>query len=174
MAGLLTDDGEPRFVAAMQRYVDRLAWAAQAAQAAGKRLTIEPINHRDMPGYLLTHQAQAHAVLEAVSSSALEVQMDIYHCQITEGDITHQLGHWLPTGRVGHMQIAAVPDRGEPDQGELNHVHVLEQIRRLGYGGWIGCEYRPRQVGPGGTTAGLGWLRHWHSQHQNQDQTYRG
>ncbi len=161
MAGLLDPNDPQGDVAALQRYIDRLSWAAQQASQAGKTLMIEPINRRDMPGYLLTHQAQAHDIVQRVGSPALQVQMDLYHCQITEGDITHRLNTWLPTGRVGHLQMAAVPDRGEPDQGELAHVHVLEELSRLGYGGWIGCEYRPRRTGPGGTTAGLGWLQAW-------------
>jgi hydroxypyruvate isomerase len=159
MAGLVADTDGPHFVAAMQRYTNNLQWAAERAQAQGKALMIEPINRRDMPGYLLTHQAQAHGVAQALASSALQVQMDLYHCQITEGDVTHRLRQWVPTGRVGHLQIAGVPDRGEPDEGELNYAYVLEQLIQLGYGGWIGCEYRPRRAGPGATSAGLGWLR---------------
>lgn len=171
MAGLLNVADLPddaMAVAALQRYTDRLTWAASQAEQAGKAVMIEPINRRDMPGYLLTHQAQAHDIVAQVGSPALQVQMDLYHCQITEGDITQRLNTWLPGGRVGHMQIAAVPDRGEPDQGELAHVHVLEQLVRLGYGGWIGCEYRPRRTGPGGTTAGLAWLRAWQQHHTTQ------
>ena len=167
MAGVLEEAGPAEDVAAMQRYVSRLSWAAQQAAQAGKRLLIEPINRRDMPGYLLTLQARAHEVVRLVGSPALGVQMDLYHCQIVEGDITHRLNTWLPTGQVGHLQIAAVPDRGEPDQGELRHGHILEQLVGLGYGGWIGCEYRPRRQGPGATSAGLSWLRNWHRQQQD-------
>ncbi|HEX5373737.1 MAG TPA: 2-oxo-tetronate isomerase [Aquabacterium sp.] len=145
----------------LNRLQERLHWAAAQAQAAGRILTIEPINPRDMPGYLLTHQAQAHELVERIGSPALQVQMDLYHCQIVEGDITMRLRQWLPTGRVGHLQIAAVPDRGEPDQGELNYAHVLAELTRLGWTGWIGCEYRPRHSGPGGTSAGLDWMRSW-------------
>ena len=162
MAGLCPHDERTRHRAAMQRYESRLAWAAGEARAAGKTLLIEPINPRDMPGYLLTRQAQAHELVARIDSPHLKVQMDLYHCQITEGDVSMRLRQWLPTGQVGHVQIAAVPDRGEPDQGELHYPHVLEQLASLGYAGWVGCEYRPRGVsiptGPSATTAGLGWL----------------
>ncbi len=164
MAGLCPDPAAA--AEAWQHYESRLAWAAQQAQAAGKTLLIEPINPRDMPGYLLTHQAQAHGLVARIGSAHLGVQMDLYHCQIVEGDITHRLRQALPTGRVKHLQMAGVPDRNEPDRGELHHVHVLDELQALGYGGWIGCEYRPRQAGPGGTTAGLGWMAPWRASHQ--------
>jgi hydroxypyruvate isomerase len=140
--------------AAWARYETNLAWAARQAEGAGKVLTIEPINPRDMPGYLLTHQADAHALVARIDSPALRVQMDLYHCQIVEGDVSMRLRQWLPTGQVGHIQIAAVPDRGEPDQGELHYPWVFDELRRLNWSGWIGCEYRPR----GATSAGLTWL----------------
>jgi hydroxypyruvate isomerase len=115
---------------------------------------IEPINGRDMPGYFLQRQDQAHAVVAAVADAGLQVQMDLYHCQIVEGDVAMKLRQYLPTGRVGHIQVAGVPERHEPDGGELNYPYLFELIDSLGYAGHIGCEYRPR----GGTSAGLGWL----------------
>jgi hydroxypyruvate isomerase len=159
MAGLCAPAERP---AALQRYTERLAWAAGQAQAAGCTLMIEPINPRDMPGYLLTHQADAHALVQAIGSAHLQVQLDLYHCQIVEGDVTMQLRQALPTGRVGHLQVAAVPDRGEPDAGELHHPWLFDELRRLGWAGWIGCEYRPRAqpdpARPGAaTTQGLTW-----------------
>ena len=156
MAGLYPPGDE---AAAWARYEARLAWAADQAQRAGKVLTIEPINPRDMPGYLLTHQAQAHELVARIGSPALRVQMDLYHCQIVEGDITARLRQWLPTGQVAHLQIAAVPDRGEPDAGELHYPWVFDELQRLGWAGWIGCEYRPRGAN---TTSGLGWLHAHH------------
>lgn len=144
---------------AWARYQTRLAWAAEQARAAACTLLIEPINPRDMPGYLLTHQAQAHELVQRIGSAHLKVQMDTYHCQVVEGDVSMRLRQWLPTGQVGHIQIAGVPDRGEPDAGELHHPWVFAELRRLQWDGWIGCEYRPRQAGPGGTSAGLGWLK---------------
>ena len=156
MAGLCTQvDPTP----ALARYQQRLAWAAEQAQGCGVTLMIEPINPRDMPGYLLQRQAQAHDLVQAIGSAHLQVQMDLYHCQITEGDVTMRLRQYLPTGRVGHLQIAAVPDRGEPDRGELSYGHVIDELTALRYGGWIGLEYRPRDAQPGGTSLGLRWLR---------------
>jgi 2-dehydrotetronate isomerase len=99
-----------------------------------------------------------------VGATNLKVQMDLYHCQIVEGDVAMKLRQYLPTGRVGHFQIAGVPMRHEPDMGELNYAYLFEVIdevaQQCGWNGWIGCEYRPsRGVQPGGTSAGLGWMR---------------
>ena len=148
---------------AWRTFEANLRWAAEQAAAAGRHLTIEPINRRDMPGYLLTHQAQAHDLIQRIGSPHLQVQMDLYHCQVVEGDVSMNLRRWLPSGRVGHLQIAAVPDRGEPDDGELSFPWVFAELRRLGWSGWIGCEYRPRRApdphAPGqATTAGLAWM----------------
>ena len=138
--------------------VDNLAWAAREAAAAGIELLIEPINRRDIPGYLLNRQDDAHEILADVNAPNLRVQMDLYHCQIVEGDVAMKLRKYLPTGHVGHLQIAGVPDRHEPDIGELYHPYLFELIDALGWPGHVGCEYRPRA----GTSAGLGWLRAAH------------
>ena len=141
---------------------DNLRWACGQAAQQGVTLMVEPINQRDMPGYYLHRQAQAHALLDAVDSPNLQVQMDLYHCQIAEGDVATKLRHYLPAGRVGHIQIAGVPDRHEPDSGELNYPYLLALIDELGHKGWVGCEYHPRlgaQVG--GTTKGLAWRKRW-------------
>lgn len=136
-------------------YESNLAWAADRAATAGVEVVIEPINLRDMPGYFLSRQGDAHAIVERVGRPNLKVQLDLYHCQIMEGDLTMTLRRDLPTGRVAHVQIAGVPDRHEPDDGELNIRHLFATIDSLGYDGWIGCEYRPRA----GTSEGLSWLR---------------
>ena len=143
-------------------YVGNLRWAAAQAASAGRHMLIEPINTRDMPGYFLNYQAQAHAILAEVGSPALQVQMDLYHCQIMEGDVATKLRQYLPTGRVGHLQIAGVPGRHEPDTGELNYAYLLgvldEVAAQCGWHGWVGCEYRPRRGAvPHGTRDGLGW-----------------
>ncbi len=135
-------------------YLANLAHAAQRAADAGVDVLIEPINTRDIPGYFLNRQDEAHAVLAEVGAPNLKVQMDLYHCQIVEGDVAMKLRALLPTGRVGHLQIAGVPDRHEPDQGELNYAYLFDVIDELGYDGWVGCEYRPAAA----TSAGLGWL----------------
>jgi hydroxypyruvate isomerase len=144
-------DGERR----LALYEANLAWAASRAATSGVDILIEPINGRDMPGYVLGRQDQAHAIVDRVGAANLKVQLDLYHCQISEGDLTMTLRRDLPTGRVGHLQVAGVPDRHEPDEGELNLQHLLATIDALGFDGWVGCEYRPRR----GTSEGLGWLR---------------
>lgn len=136
-------------------FVENLRTAARRAAKEGVTLTIEPINLRDMPGYFLNFQQQAHDIVEEVGEPALAVQMDLYHCQIMEGDLTRRLERHLP--RVAHIQIAGVPDRHEPDVGEIHYPWVFDFLDRLGYDGYVGCEYRPR----GDTSAGLGWLRRW-------------
>ncbi len=152
MAGLLpvgADRAERRAI-----YVKNLREAARRCADAGLDLLIEPINTRDIPGFFLNTQVDAHAVLAEVGAPNLKVQMDLYHCQIVEGDLAMKIRHYLPTGRVGHFQIAGVPLRHEPDLGEVNHPYLFDLLDELGWDGWIGCEYRPRA----GTTAGLGWF----------------
>jgi hydroxypyruvate isomerase len=153
MAGLVPA-GSSR-AALRPTYLANLAWAARRADAAAVDVLIEPINTRDIPGYFLNRQDEAHAVLAELDVPRLKVQMDLYHCQIVEGDLAMKLRQYLPGGRVGHLQIAGVPERHEPDSGELDHDYLFEVIDSLGYAGWIGCEYRPAA----GTSNGLGWLR---------------
>lgn len=145
-------------------YETNLAWAAEQAAKAKRDVLIEPINTRDIPGFFLNRQDEAHRVVEAVGAPNLKVQMDLYHCQIVEGDVAMKIRQYLPTGRVGHFQIAGVPMRHEPDLGELHHPYLFDVIDEVsaacGWQGWIGCEYRPaRGAVPNGTTAGLGWLK---------------
>ncbi|MGA0796621.1 MAG: 2-oxo-tetronate isomerase [Quisquiliibacterium sp.] len=151
MAGLLKRESE--FTAQRELYVDNLGWAARKLGDAGLTMLIEPINTRDIPGYLLNTQADAHAIVERIGASNLKVQMDLYHCQIVEGDVAMKIRKHL--SGVGHIQIAGVPQRHEPDIGELNYPYLFELLDELGYDGWIGCEYRPK----GRTSDGLGWLR---------------
>ena len=143
-------------------YVDNLHWAALEAARHGIDVLVEPINPRDMPRYFLNRQEQAHAVLAEVALPNLKVQMDLYHCQIVEGDVASKLRQYLPSGNIGHIQIAGVPERHEPDIGELNYPYLFSLLDELGYKSWVGCEYRPsRGMEPGGTTAGLGWRKPW-------------
>ncbi len=160
MAGLVPAGASPQEV--REVYVSQLRHAADEAARVGVRVQIEPINTRDMPGYFLNRQDDAHALLDEIDRPNVQVQMDLYHAQIVEGDLATKLRRWLPTGRVGHLQIAGVPERHEPDVGEVHHPYLFELIDQLGYDGWIGCEYRPRQgAQAGGTPAGLGWMRPW-------------
>ena len=164
MAGLLGESvtGASQASAARSVYVSNLRWAATEAAKSGRTILIEPINPRDMPRFFLNRQDEAHAVVQEVGAPNLQVQMDLYHCQIVEGDVAMKLRQYLPTGRVGHLQIAGVPERHEPDVGELNCAYLFEVIDEVaaqcGWQGWVGCEYRPRMgAEPGGTSRGLGW-----------------
>ena len=159
MAGLL-DEGADREVARAV-YVSNLRWAAAEAAREGRDILIEPINPRDIPRFFLKRQDEAHAIVQEVGAPNLKVQFDLYHCQIVEGDVATKIRQYLPTGRVGHFQIAGVPERHEPDLGELHHPYLFSLLDSLGWDGFVGCEYRPRDTRPGGTSAGLGWLRAW-------------
>jgi hydroxypyruvate isomerase len=162
MAGLVPDDQTREELQPL--YVANLRWAAAQAASRGRDVLIEPINTRDVPGFFLNRQDHAHEVVAAVGAPNLKVQMDLYHCQIVEGDVAMKIRQYLPTGQVGHFQIAGVPERHEPDLGELNYDYLFKVIDEVsaqcGWEGWLGCEYRPLKGGqPGGTSAGLGWMR---------------
>ncbi len=148
-------------------YIERLRWAGTEAAKQGVDVMIEPINTRDIPGYFLNRQDEAHDIVDEVDLSNVKVQMDLYHCQIVEGDVAMKLKRFIPTGKVGHMQIAGVPERHEPDVGELNYPYLFTLLDDLGYEGWIGCEYRPAAGNdPGGTSAALGWIRPYLRSHR--------
>jgi len=134
-------------------YVANLKRAGERAAESGVSVLIEPINTRDIPGYFLNTQAEADAVLAEAGVAAAGLQMDLYHCQIMEGDVATKIRRFF--SRIRHMQVAGVPERQEPDAGELNYPYLFGLLEELGYAGWIGCEYRPRAE----TTAGLKWLR---------------
>jgi hydroxypyruvate isomerase len=141
-------------------YVANLKSAAQTLAPHGITLLIEPINTRDMPGYHLNRQQHAHDTVADVNEPLVQVQMDFYHCQIMEGDLTRRLERHC--ARVGHIQIAGVPDRHEPDHGEVHYPFVFQRLDELGYSGFVGCEYRPR----GDTSAGLAWFEPWRASQQ--------
>ena len=138
-------------VTAASIYAANLAWATEQAHPAGVMLVIEPINARDMPGYFLNTQAQGAAIVEAIGRDRLGLQFDVYHVQVSEGDITKRMEQFMPV--IAHMQIADVPARNEPGTGEIGWDFVFRRMDELGYDGWVGCEYRPA----GETVAGLGW-----------------
>ncbi len=133
-------------------YVENIRFAADALADAGITVLLEPINSRDMPGYFIAHQHEALKLIERIGRPNVSVQLDLYHAQIMDGDLT-RLIEAMRNG-FAHVQIASVPDRHEPDEGELNYSHLYGVLDRVGYDGWVGCEYRPR----GETTAGLGWF----------------
>lgn len=133
-------------------YVDNLKFAAGEMEKAGIKCLIEMINTRDIPGFYLNTSAQAEEVLAAVGSENLYLQYDIYHMQIMEGDLAPTTERLLP--RIAHMQLADTPGRHEPGTGEINYAFLFSHFDRIGYKGWIGCEYAPAA----GTVEGLGWM----------------
>jgi hydroxypyruvate isomerase len=132
-------------------YVANLRRAAKAAAAAGIEVLIEPISRRSIPGFLINKTGEARAVIYEVGEPNLRLQFDLYHRQIEEGDVASAIGEFAPL--TAHYQIASPPDRGEPDDGEMNYRYLFQRIDATGFDGWIGCEYRPRH----GTVAGLKW-----------------
>ncbi|MBL8386035.1 MAG: hydroxypyruvate isomerase family protein [Burkholderiales bacterium] len=134
-------------------YVSNLAWAAEQIKGRDLILVIEPINTRDIPGFFLNRQDEAHAICRDTGSDRVKVQMDFYHCQIVEGDLAMKFRQYI--AGVGHIQVAGVPERHEPDVGEVNYPYLFRLIDELGYDGWVAGEYRPR----GRTSDGLAWMK---------------
>ena len=132
-------------------FVDNLRFAATELGKAGLRLLIEPINTYDIPGFYLNRTAQAAAILDDVGAANAFIQYDIYHAQRMEGELAATIAKHLP--RIGHVQLADNPGRNEPGSGEINYAFLFAHLDRLGYDGWIGCEYKPATT----TEAGLGW-----------------
>lgn len=153
MAGVVPPDLERD--AALDTYVANLRHAAAACREAGLTLLVEPINGRDMPGYLMNRTELARAVIERVGAPNLRLQLDLYHCQISEGDLATRIR--ANADLTAHVQIAGAPDRHEPDQGEIRYPYLFDVLAATGYDGFIGCEYRPK----GRTEDGLGWLASW-------------
>ncbi|MCW2256452.1 hydroxypyruvate isomerase [Providencia alcalifaciens] len=152
MAGKL----DVRFTPEQQQacFIKNIQYAADVMAECGIRVLIEPINIRDMPGYFLTTQKQAEALLPEIARENVFIQLDLYHCQIMEGDLLKTIERlW---GKFSHIQIASVPYRHEPDNGEVNYSWIFNQLDEMGYQGWLGCEYHPA----GRTEDGLGWLKH--------------
>jgi hydroxypyruvate isomerase len=133
--------------------VENVRYAARKLGAAGLSLTLEPINTRSVPGFFLSRSAQAIEVLNAAGEGNAFLQYDFFHMQIMEGDLARTVERLLP--RIGHVQLADVPDRHEPGSGELNFDFLLRRLDALGYSGWVGCEYNPR----GDTAEGLKWAK---------------
>lgn len=133
--------------------VANLRFAAQAFKDADLRLLVEPINSFDIPGFYVNRTAQALSLLDEVGADNVYLQYDIYHAQRMEGELAATISQHLP--RIGHMQLADNPGRHEPGTGEINFPFLFDHLDRLGYSGWIGCEYKPTTT----TAAGLGWVR---------------
>jgi len=150
LAGKVPPEQRP---AAEKAFIANLARAADAAMKKNITLLIEPINPRDRPNYFLNRVEQAADIVTKVERPNVKIQFDFYHVQIVSGDLIRRFEKHLPL--IGHVQIAAVPTRAEPDEGEVNYPGIFAALDQLGYAGYIGCEYRPR----GRTEDGLGWAR---------------
>ena len=153
LAGLAPAEAAPELL--FETLVENVSFAAGRLKAAGLALTLEPINTRSVPGFYLTSTRQALAVLDAAGAANAFLQYDLFHMQIMEGDLAKTLERLLP--RIGHIQLADVPGRHEPGTGEINFAYLLAHLDRIGYRGWIGCEYNPL----GDTDEGLAWARPW-------------
>jgi len=150
LAGKVAPEQRP---AAERAFIANLARAADAAREKNITLLLEPINPRDRPDYFLNHVEHAADIIAKVERPNVKMQFDFYHAQILGGDLITRFEKYLPV--VGHVQIASVPARAEPDEGEINYPAVLAAVDRLGYKGFVACEYRPR----GRTEDGLAWAR---------------
>ena len=150
LAGCVPPEQRP---AADAVFIRNLSRAAEEAAKAGIVLLIEPINPRDRPGYFLNRVEHAADIVGKVGAPNLRIQFDFYHAQIVGGDLLRRFETHLPL--IGHVQIAGVPARREPDEGEVNYPEIFAALDRLGYAGFVGCEYRPR----GRTEDGLAWAR---------------
>jgi 2-dehydrotetronate isomerase len=143
---------------AERAFVRNIAQACRHLGPHGIGVTIEPINTRDMQGYFLTRPEQAALLIAEIGAANLALQFDCYHAQIMGGDLATRLNSHFAL--IGHVQIAGVPERHEPDTGEVQYPALFKLLDRLGYRGWVGCEYRPaRGAAAGGTSAGLAWMR---------------
>jgi hydroxypyruvate isomerase len=151
LAGIAPAGGDPSEL--RDTLVRNLQFAATSLKSAGIRLLLEPCNTRDIPGFYLNRSQQAIQIIDAVRSDNLFLQYDIYHMQVMEGDLAPTIERHLH--RIAHMQLADNPGRGEPGSGEINYPFLFAWIDRLGYPGWIGCEYKPVN----GTVRGLSWIK---------------
>lgn len=148
---------DPRF--SRQQHVDtfvaNIRFAADLLADHGIQVMIEPLNVRDVPGYFIAHQREAVELIRLVDRPNVKLQLDLYHAQIMDGDLTNLIKELAPF--TGHVQIASVPDRHEPSEGEIGYPHLFEVLDASGYSGWVGCEYHPREE----TEAGLGWVHRY-------------
>jgi 2-dehydrotetronate isomerase len=150
MTGVVPPEQRPSAETVLIRNISR---AAEQAAKSNITLLIEPINPRDRPGYFMGRVEQAADLIGKVGAPNVRIQFDFYHVQIISGDLLKRFEKYFPV--IGHLQIAAVPTRGEPDEGEINYPAIFEAIDRSGYAGWVGCEYKPRTR----TEDGLGWAK---------------
>ena len=152
---LMSGVGDPSDPATVAAYRKAVLWTAERLAEAGLDLVLEPINNRTMPGYFLNTFPFAENLIKELGMPNLKLQFDVFHRQILHGDMTMALRALMPI--TGHVQVAGVPSRHEPDGEELNYPFLFEELDRLGYAGFVGCEYNPRA----GTLAGLGWYQQY-------------
>jgi 2-dehydrotetronate isomerase len=138
---------------ARESYTEAMAFAAEEGRKAGRTILTEPLNTRDKPGYFISRSDEVASLIREIGHPSLKLMFDCYHVQIMEGDVSKRLEKHRSI--IGHVQIAAVPSRHEPDEGELDHRHLLKALEAVGYDGYVGCEYKPR----GRTEDGLGWIK---------------
>jgi hydroxypyruvate isomerase len=149
MSGMIAPGAD---VKAMHRtFISNLKKICDRTAKTGITIVLEPINHRDIPGYFTNTTDQVKAIIDEVGAPHLRLQLDLYHLQVTEGDLQKRMERLFPI--TSHVQIAGNPDRNEPDIGEVNHLYLLDALDRLGYDGYVGLEYKPKTT----TGAGLGW-----------------
>jgi hydroxypyruvate isomerase len=156
MAGLVPANGDRARMRGV--YLTNLAWAAEQAQKQNIDVLIEPIAQRNIPGFFLNTQEEGHAIAAEIGCANVKILMDLFHCQVGEGDLAIKIKKYLADPkqtRVGHFQIAGVPERHEPDTGEVRYEYLFDLLDALGYDGWIGCEYTPKA----GTSEGLKWFK---------------
>lgn len=150
MSGLIPENGDRDQM--LSRYIDSLRFAADACQDIGATVVIEPLNNRDVPGYLISDVMTAQSLVDECGRPNVGIQFDMYHVQIMEGDLAKRFEAHLDD--IHHVQIAGVPERHEPNIGEVNYPYLFQMMDRMGYQGYVGCEYNPAA----GTKEGLGWF----------------
>jgi hydroxypyruvate isomerase len=151
MAGIPGEWEDP--IRLREVYIENVRYAAKQARSAGKQILLEPLNTVDVPGYFINFQDQTVEIIKEIGESNARLQFDFYHCQIMQGDLANNFEKLFDY--VGHVQIAGVPGRHEPDVGEINYPYLFDLMDRLGYEGFVGCEYIPKDT----TEAGLGWIK---------------
>ena len=136
----------------VETFISNIRYAADEFAKHGIELMIEPLNSRDVPGYFIAHQRKAVELIKQVQRDNVKLQFDLYHAQIMDGDLSIMIKELADF--IGHVQIASVPQRHEPSEGEINYPHIYQQLDDAGYQGWLGCEYKPRSS----TEEGLAWF----------------
>lgn len=151
MSGLV--DNRYSYEQHVETFINNIRYAADKFAEHSIDLLIEPLNSRDVPGYFIAHQRDAVELIKLVNRPNVKLQFDVYHAQIMDGDLTVLIRDLA--SYIGHVQIASIPDRHEPSEGEVNYQHIFDQFDITGYQGWIGCEYKPKKT----TLEGLVWLQ---------------